>query len=518
MSNPLETSGSRCSALTLLATSAALLTMVWSGAPARAQLPTDLPWSGSTVGGRQVILQPGVAAFSCGTTLSVMDPSERFTFGLANLDGAVPASGRLDVTANVDTYHHPSWTVDRVGNIFGVAINERTGAIFLAASSNYGAGFFGHTSVLRYGDLGGGAQSVAAAGTVYEVDAVRGDVSVFSVLPQQTATVSHVDCEGSDTALRTTGVGLGNIVYDALHDQYFVTNVEDGRIYRLGPTGAIRDSYDPGIYDDGLPGISNLLDLAYGLAVEPGGGRLFYGGLSRTGQVPLFSLDLTLGGGFVGAVDDSSLPSGATWSNFVGQETLHTLLDVEVVPVGGVQAVSDLDFTPAGELLAGVRVGCDSSWFTSYNHGGESNLIAADSSGLFNVVIAELDVSWDSNGAEDAYGGVAHFERADGAIEIVTSSSDILAEIGPHGLAIFAESAAGLAPIEPLGAVSYGAVDTGDPKGVGGSVDVFSAPASNVLAIPTLASPALVIFALVLAWAAMTVVRRKHHENLRPPA
>jgi hypothetical protein len=110
-----------------------------------AQLPSGLPWPGSTVGGRQVMLQPGVAAGTCGTlaATSIVPEAERWTFGLMNVEGVMPASGRQNVTASTEMYHHPSWHVDQIGNVYGITINTSTGDIFAAASSNYGAGFWG---------------------------------------------------------------------------------------------------------------------------------------------------------------------------------------------------------------------------------------------------------------------------------------------------------------------------------------------------------------------------------------
>ena len=490
-----------------------LLISLLASRSAYAQLPPDLPWPGSPIEGQTVILQPGIAAASCGTTIFVPS-AERFTFGLFNIDGVIPDSGRVDVTGSVEVYHHPSWLVAEIGNIFGVAINERTGDIFLSASSNYGAGFLGQPSVLQYGAIGGGADSLSAAGTVYRLDAVTGQASVFAVLPQQTATFTHIDCEELGTETRTTGVGLGNIHYDSFHDQYFVTNIEDGRIYRLDTAGNILDSYDPGLYDDGAPGITSLTDLVYGLAVEPGGRRLFFGGTSTMEAVPLWSIDLSASGGFFGSVDDTTLPPGADWSNYVGTETLHTILTVETKLFLGVHYLSDLEFTSGPRLLAGVRRGCDSNWFSSYNHGGESNLISPDAGGLYNASITEFDVSVFGLAAdEDAYGGVSDYHKAGGGVDFVVSSSDMLNEDGPHGLAVFRSADAALIPIDPLAVISYGAVDGMDPKGVGGSVDVFNRAFVPITEIPTLGGWGLALLTAALGWAAFRTMRRRRADG-----
>jgi len=105
-----------------------------------AQLPADLPWAGSECAGQDIILQSGIAAITCGVTTDV-PAGQQYTFGLVNIDGALPASGRTEVTANQDVYHHPSWEVTQLGNVYGLAINETNGCTFVTASSNYGADF-----------------------------------------------------------------------------------------------------------------------------------------------------------------------------------------------------------------------------------------------------------------------------------------------------------------------------------------------------------------------------------------
>lgn len=453
-----------------------------------AQLPADLPWDGVECDGNTIILQGGIAAVTCGVTTEV-PAGEQYTFGLINIDGAIPDSGRDETTSTQDVYHHPSWTVDQIGNVFGIAINNTNGCIFLTASSNYGAGVLNTPTVIQYGSIGGGANDLGAAGTVYKIDGITGQASVFSQLPQQAASFTHQDCEGATTITRNTGVGLGNIAYDPIHDQYFVSNVEDGRIYRLDNAGLILDSYDPLAYDDGVAGISSQEEVAYGLAVENDGSRVFFGTIVTpnggntpgTGVVPIYSIDLDANGAFVGTVDNTILPAGVP-NNYVGTETFHT-----DIPIGSstgctytnntTYQISDLTFDPSGNLLVGVREGCESNFQTSYTHWGETNIVTPTGT-LYNNV-TELDISATGQcGNDDGYGGVAYWDLQDGSgdLQYVVSSSDILFEQGPHGIAVFDAANATSGQISPLGAISYGVVDNGDPKGVGGEVEVFSAP------------------------------------------
>jgi hypothetical protein len=461
--------------------------------PASAQLPGDLPWTGGDCNGTNIILQNGIGALTCGVTTDV-PAGERYTFAMFDLDGIIPGSGRSDETSNADVYHHPSWHIDDIGNVYGVAIREADGSVYLTTSTNYGAGFLGQNAVLRFGDLAGGNSSgdndLAAAGAVYKIDPVTGQASVFANLHQLSTTFTHDDCESSDANTRTnSGVGLGNIAYDPVNDQFFVSNIEDGRIYRLSSSGAVLDSYDPFVIDDGVAGISDLEELVVGLAVEPNGDRLFFGGVdqtnsgsqnSGTGSLPVYSIDLTASGGFSGSVDNTNNPNSGSWDNYTGTETTHaTITTGSGFSYGSnyVVMISDLAFnrntTP--DLLVGVRISCDNSWFTSYNHWGETDIVTKNTgTNLYNNSVTELDISeLGLAGPDDGYGGVAAYVDGGGNSIIGVSFADILAEEGPHGIAVF-DDPPGAGSISPLAAISYGTVDTGDPKGVGGDIEIFT--------------------------------------------
>jgi len=230
--------------------------------------------------------------------------------------------------------------------------------------------------------------------------------------------------------------------------------------------------------------------LAYGIAIENDGSRIFFGTITTpnggsnapgTGVVPIYSIDLDVNGGFVGTVDNTILPAGIS-NNYVGTETFHTNIPIGS-PTGCTFAnnttyqISDLAFDPMGNLLVGIREGCENNFQTSYTHWGETNIVTP-SGGLYNNV-TELDVSALGQCAnDDSYGGVAFWDLQDGSgdLQYVVSSSDILFEQGPHGIAVFDAANATTGQITPLGAISYGEVDVNDPKGVGGEVEVFSAP------------------------------------------
>ncbi|MEM9545673.1 MAG: hypothetical protein AAGA77_06855, partial [Bacteroidota bacterium] len=444
------------------------------------------------------LLYPGVAVVTCGVVEEV-PVAGRYVVAYMSLNNGIPTSAPLrDSITNADSVlHHDDWLVSNIGNVFGTAINQKTAEVFVTASSNYGAGFGflnDSPSVLNYGVVGSPAHDTIAAGTVYRIDPVTGGVTAFARLPQRMVTIEHWDCE--DDAIEivrdSTGVGLGNIAYDEIHDQFFVTNAEDGRIYRLSNTGTILDSYDPLSYDTGVPGIDSLEQIPYGIAVEPGSNRLFFGfvddpGLGPNDAMPgnpaFYSIDLNSSGGFVGTIDNTLLPFGATYDNYVGTDQLHGTIPTSI-PGGGdsftghtIYFISDMAFAPDGTLLVAVRSGCYGSWHSSYNHWAETDVIEINTmNNLYDNTPFEYDVTVPGDaGDEDTYGGVATYELTNATCDVqyATSSSDVLSEDGPHGIAIW-DSGTTSAPLSPLGVFEYGVLPSEDPKGIGGDVEIYN--------------------------------------------
>ncbi len=440
--------------------------------------PADLPWQANA--DCESIVTDGIVAMTCGV-LQQNPASGNYTFGMADLTGALPGAGRIDVTGLVDMYHHPSWRIDSIGNVFGITM-DNCGYAYTTASSQYSSAYFGSNGVIRYGEIGGGADDIEAAGTIYVMDAITGQASVFSVLPQQSFSFTNIPCEGGSSVSRTTGPGLGNIVFSFATNTFYVTNFEDGRIYRLDATGTILDSYDPLTYDNGAAGIPAFNDMPYGIDVSNDDTKLFFGTIGNNNENPkLYSIDLQADGSFPGVIDNTSLPLGATWDNYVDSEFEH----FDFAPDGGfffgMSFISDLEFTPSGKLLVGNRVGCNESIHTSYNHGGRSLLLEPDGSNVFNL----QTIIYISNGFisdVNSYGGVsAYTPLAGGLDQFVLSSADMLSENGPHGICSQEEGvygAPGGNPASPSAVISYGPPN--DVKGIGGDVHVFKECACTV--------------------------------------
>jgi len=188
----------------------------------------------------------------------------------------------LNWTPRTNTrYSHPSWSLANLGSVFGVALDVR-GHVYVTASTCY--------AVDTLGSVGG-----STWGSVYRLDASTGAISVFANLPN-------------------TGPALGNICYHGPNDQFFVSNHEDGRIYRLDNTGACLGTFDhatgtisASCAPEGgdLPGFVPLGERVWGLQVY--NGRLYYGvwaedfsNISLTVTNTIWSIAL-VGGNFSGA-------------------------------------------------------------------------------------------------------------------------------------------------------------------------------------------------------------------------
>jgi hypothetical protein len=154
-------------------------------------------------------------------------------FDISNINSAPN-----DTWFAMDRYSDPDWSPQNLGSIFGLAV-DGDGNIFVTATRSWNS---------DYAASGGW-------GAVYRLDHITGDITLFASLPNQ-------------------GASLGNIAYDCDHHQFFVSNIEDGLVYRLDAAGTILDTFDHGTPWGGGAGPAALGDRVW--AVEVHGGRLYY--------------------------------------------------------------------------------------------------------------------------------------------------------------------------------------------------------------------------------------------------
>jgi hypothetical protein len=177
-----------------------------------------------------------VTGWSQNNVLTVFDLSGANAFGL-NVNNA-PSQYNGPATSQ--------WTLANLGSIFGVAI-DHLGNIYVTASSAYNNDSYPHGS-----------------GRIYKIANGTGAISDFNAVPLPNSL---------DTSVNSFPA-LGNISFDCVHKQFFVTNLEDGKIYRLDMNGSVVSTFDHGVPDNGAPGFAPLGERLW--AVKVHNGRVYY--------------------------------------------------------------------------------------------------------------------------------------------------------------------------------------------------------------------------------------------------
>lgn len=412
------------------------------GTPAQAAAPWGLP-----------LMQPGIAAVSCAAPIS-LPLSNAWVFGV--MDFRTPPSamygpfGTLAPLWNPPGYHHPSWTAETIGNVYGITI-DATGNMYLAAHGLYNKPYGYHQ---RYGNLGGGATNLAAAGTIYRINNTNGTPTVFATLPQQSMNLGG----GFNS-----GPGLGNVSYDSVNNQFFATNLEDGKIYRINSSGTVVQVFDPLTADSGAAGLPPNSELLWG--IEAKGTAVFYA---------------------VANVGSTTNPGKIRRVNLDGAGAMVPSTDVEILAVpastvccGAVYVpVSDITFSADGtRMILGERTMMTPT--EAYNHA--SRIHIAQLSGITWTVTRSLETGY-SWGHGEAYGGVALGYEGGTPEQIVWgTSADTATGAGPHG--VFGVRPADFPPASSPTIVtnafrvpfdpSYNATFGPDYKGSGGDIEIM---------------------------------------------
>jgi hypothetical protein len=208
-----------------------LLGGLWPACPSQAQAPFPLQQgeaAATTFSGLKI---PG--------TLSPIDPSGRVvtTLDIRDPEGRNPATQRatlgkawLTVPFYQHSDQHPNWTAANLGQVFGITLDDKTPSnIYVTASSAYVL----HVDKTKP-EFENGMYGILGPGGVYQLNGTTGQICTFAVLPNE-------------------GAGLGNIAYDRAHKQFFVSNFENGLIYRM-PTKTscfslvlVTDTFDHGL-------------------------------------------------------------------------------------------------------------------------------------------------------------------------------------------------------------------------------------------------------------------------------
>lgn len=131
------------------------------------------------------------------------------------------------------------WTDVNLGLVFGLTLDDADPPHIYVSSTSLFTG--------------------TGASKVFRLHGVTGAIRTLATLP---------------TSNPTAGPSLGDLAFDPVWKQLFVTNLEDGMIYRLDLNGTVLDTFDPFLPDDGSAGFAALGERLWAIQVH--GGRVYF--------------------------------------------------------------------------------------------------------------------------------------------------------------------------------------------------------------------------------------------------
>jgi PKD repeat protein len=239
---------------------------------------------------------------------------------------------------------YPNWDVSRLGSVFGIA-TDASYNVYFAASGIYtfDAGFMSFTGT-------------AGRSGIYKADGAN----LNAVTDLVTTIGSNSAVVGTSTLPNVggTGNGIGNIAWDATHNQLFVTNLEDGRIYRINPnTGIVLDAYDPFMLDNGANGLAPASERLWGIGVFTAGSttQVYFarGAFTGSGNA-VYSITLTGGGGFPGTSASGIFTGGGEVLEFECGD-LAGLTCSDGSNPSSKEKITDIEFAVSGKMLITER-------------------------------------------------------------------------------------------------------------------------------------------------------------------
>ncbi|MFL6244734.1 MAG: hypothetical protein ACJ74H_01825 [Thermoanaerobaculia bacterium] len=318
----------------------ALLIVLWSGT--LAAQPAAFP------------MKLGEAAATCfggfkkplNTTAPQLD-DQAFVAGIVDVsdpkgDPALPGTNWMAKMFHNEfqTNVQEKWTAANLGQVFGLELDDATPPnIYVTATTSYGL-YKNGSGVPLPGMFGPGGP-----GAVYRLDGTTGDITTFATLPN-------------------SGPGLGNIAYDRVNHQFFVTNFDNGLIHRLSSTGVPLSTFDFGVMNLGLadPGVAMAANYS---SQNPNGVSGFRPLGTRPWAVGVFGGRLFFS---IWGNDSRALPNmrNSIWSIAINPSNGDfaagpALLEIDIPPVipsGSPRyssPVSDIAFSATGKLLIAER-------------------------------------------------------------------------------------------------------------------------------------------------------------------
>lgn len=262
------------------------------------------------------------------------------------------------------------WYFSNLGTVFSAAVDIR-GDIFVATTTTFGSVPFPDGLAPNGGRGSGsihkisGSTGLVNTGFVTTNQATTYNPSFPNRLPNQTLAGTWGPSITNQFTIKS-GAGLGDLTYNKYHDFIYVSNFEDGKIYKINPTtGNVENVFDPTFgegnpaiaIDNGLLGFSPRGQRPWGLGIYQHGStpRLYYSNWkvdAREKNNPnsehneIWSIELDING------------------NPVGLEKLEIIIDfLNNPPIGSMgpnqipefkyssSPVSDISFSETGVML-----------------------------------------------------------------------------------------------------------------------------------------------------------------------
>lgn len=283
------------------------------------------------------------------------------------LEARNPQNAPLGYDWNTSRHASPKWirgsntspsgcqSCAGLGNVFGITYDNSTPpAIFIATTNIYMSTCYG----------------TAGAGAVYKISGANDSVTALTNTSQTLIRHDSV----LTRAIWNTGSGLGNICYASNSKFLFLTNFEDGKIYRVNSgTGIVTGTYDPFGDDNKLAGYCPLGERIWGIGYYQH--RLYFARWSEdaarttTGlkngiysiELDSATLDFTgtinADGSYHDAVEQLEIEGGSTLipnypndlSTYPGTTASYPNLNNITAPI------SDIEFSTDGKMLIAER-------------------------------------------------------------------------------------------------------------------------------------------------------------------
>ncbi len=304
-----------------------------------------------------------------------------------------------------------SWKGTNMGDVFGIAIDAQKNVYFTATKSISSSGSTGTNA------------GVAGDGGVYKMDANTWLVTPF------------ITTGNGANQIPNQGNGLGNIAHDKWNDQLFITNFEDGKIYRFDMNGNLLSTFDPFSPDaTALGTFSGHGEAIWGIAVH-----------NDNGVIKVFFSQWTEDN----SLSDATNPNNAVWSinldntgDFTGSETLCFNLPDNTGSfmngiVGASYPISDIAISSEGNMYLCEKVqggwGSFGGWDNLFTPGAHSSRLFefANNSGTWTLSKQYYVGNYNApSDADNTAGGVAIGNRqtVDGfeCEKIIWASGDAL--------------------------------------------------------------------------------------------